>query len=145
MLFAVDVSVIDPSVLSVLEPITPIFQKVSVIVGGLFGVYLLLLVARIYYERKKVKLLKDIRYDLDQLNSHFGVCYSKYHHGAIRKAVNFFKRRVQHRLVKDQCSIHSFDDLGIIHKHKHKHKNRPKHTPIYKKINKQNVKTRSKK
>jgi len=54
----------------------PIIENVKVIVGGIFGLYVVLLGVRIYYERQKVSLLKDIRYDLDYLNKHYGLNYS---------------------------------------------------------------------
>jgi len=60
-----------------MEIIKPAMGTVSAIVGGLFGLYLIFVIVRFYYERKKVKLLKNIRYDLDQLNQHFNLPYSK--------------------------------------------------------------------
>ncbi len=58
--------VIDPAIL--LEPfaelIAPIVSQLSVIIGGVFGLYLLLILIRIYYERKKVSLLKRIHDDM---------------------------------------------------------------------------------
>jgi len=48
--------------------VQPFVTKVSILVGGIFGIYFLLLIVRIYYERKKVRVLMDIRYDLDQQN-----------------------------------------------------------------------------
>ncbi|MBS3127116.1 hypothetical protein J4228_03045 [Candidatus Woesearchaeota archaeon] len=60
----------------VLSGIQPFFSRLSVIVGGIFGIYVILIVIRIYYERKKLKVLQDIRYDLDQLNLHNNIPYS---------------------------------------------------------------------
>ncbi len=60
----------------VLSGIQPFFTRLSVIVGGIFGLYFILIVIRVYYERKKLKVLQDIRYDLDQLNLHNNIPYS---------------------------------------------------------------------
>lgn len=60
-----------------IDTIKPIIGFVSAIVGGLFGLYLIFIIARLYYERKKVRLLKNINYDLDYLNQHFNLPYSK--------------------------------------------------------------------
>ena len=51
----------------------PILEKVSLLVGGIFGIYVILAIMQVYRERKKVKLLQDIRNDLDLLTQHFGV------------------------------------------------------------------------
>ncbi|MBR9682932.1 hypothetical protein GOV03_00120, partial [Candidatus Woesearchaeota archaeon] len=59
-----------------MEVIQPAVGTISAIVGGLFGLYLIFIVARLYYERKKVKLLRNINYDLDYLNQHFNLPYS---------------------------------------------------------------------
>ncbi len=65
--------------------IQPLIKLAEYILGGLFGLYVLLVLIRIHYERKKVNLLKDIRFDLDNLSKHFGVS-----HSALRKG--FFAR-----------------------------------------------------
>jgi len=84
-----------PEMIEGLQPlvdlIQPLFLKASLLVGGIFGIYLLLLIARVHYERKKVKLLQDIRYDLDQLNSFHGIKTSKQKKGFFGKIVRFFK------------------------------------------------------
>lgn len=54
-----------------LQTVTPIIRKVSLVMGGIFGLYMVLILVRIYYERKHVRLLQDIRYDLDQINRKF--------------------------------------------------------------------------
>ena len=61
----------------IIEAVKPVMGIISALVGGLFGLYLLFILSRLYYEHKKVKLLKDMRYDLDYLNQHFGLPYSK--------------------------------------------------------------------
>ncbi len=79
-----------------MDLIQPFFVKASVILGGVFGVYLLLLIARVYYESKKVKILKDIRYDLDQMNMHKGIAFSKNKKGKINqfftKITGYFRK-----------------------------------------------------
>ena len=52
----------------IVNTVTPLITKLSLLVGGLFGIYLLLLIVRVYYERKNLKLLQDIRFLLDQQN-----------------------------------------------------------------------------
>ena len=59
----------------------PYITVVEYIIGGIFGLYFLLLLTRIYYERKKVNLLKDIRFDLDQLNQYYKVPHSAHRKG----------------------------------------------------------------
>jgi hypothetical protein len=49
------------------ELITPVVGQLSVILGGVFGLYILLILIRIYYERKKVSLLKRIHDDMHYL------------------------------------------------------------------------------
>ncbi len=68
---------LEPGLQLVTETLRPLFLKLSFAVGGLFGVYVILLAMRVMYERRQLKLLAAIRYDLDQLNQHFGVTYSK--------------------------------------------------------------------
>lgn len=65
-----------------MDVIVPVIGIASAIVGGIFGLYLIMLIIRAYYERKRYLVLKDIRYDLDYLNQHFGLPYSqkKPHH-----------------------------------------------------------------
>ncbi len=63
------------------EVIQPFVTWLKYLVGGLFGLYILLVLIRIRYERKKVNLLKDIKYDLDHLNKHFGVPHSAHRKG----------------------------------------------------------------
>ncbi len=67
------------------DVLQPVVSWLKYVVGGLFGLYILLVLLRIHYERKKVNLLKDIRFDLDNISKHFGVA-----HSAHRK--NFFGR-----------------------------------------------------
>lgn len=72
------------------QPIAAAFQilldKINVVVGGIFGLYLIFILFRIHHERQKVKLLKSILYNLDQLN--------KYHHLPIAKEKKGFWSRL---------------------------------------------------
>lgn len=75
-----------------LEPVAntilPMLTKLSVVVGGIFGLYVILIIIRIYYERKNMKILQDIRYDLDQLNKHYHIGYSETKKGFFRWATS---------------------------------------------------------
>lgn len=62
----------------VLQNFQPLFVKITLIFGGLFGLYIFVLILNVYYQRQKVRVLKDIRYDLDQQNMHYNLRYS--HH-----------------------------------------------------------------
>ena len=44
--------------------IAPILSTLSWVMGGVFGLYLILLLVRTYYEHKRVKILKEIRDDV---------------------------------------------------------------------------------
>ena len=84
----------------VIDLIRPFFLKLSVIVGGIFGLYVILIALRVYYERKNTILLQRILYDLDHHNQHYGIPSS-------RQKVGFF-----HRFFLD----------GIFSGHIHNHK-----------------------
>lgn len=86
-----------PALVPLIEYTSPIFKKISLLVGGIFGLYLILIITRIYYERKKVRLLKDIRYDLDNLNMHYGLRYSRLNRGLVRRTITSIKHRSQEK------------------------------------------------
>ena len=69
---------ISPELQPVMDIFQPFFAKLSLLAGGVLGIYLLLLLVRVYYERKKARILSDIKYDLDSLNESQGVTSSKY-------------------------------------------------------------------
>ena len=75
---------------ALLELFPPFFKKLSYLVGGIFGLYFLLLLIRIYFEQKNLKVLKDIRYDLDRLNEHYGLSYSHATRSRWKKIKNIF-------------------------------------------------------
>lgn len=76
---------IDSSLQPLVDTIQPFLKKVSVLVGGIFGLYLILILLRVHYERRSIKLLKDIRYDLDQLNMHYEISHSRESNGIFRR------------------------------------------------------------
>jgi len=114
-----------PEMIDGIQPLVdffqPIFVKASVIVGGIFGVYLLLLIARVYYERKKVKLLQDIRFDMDQLNMFHGIKTHKQRRGIVRGTFDFFKKKRREKKVAKEFSVDNDED-----KKHHKKKSRRK-------------------
>ena len=78
---AIDVLGLD----TLIQTVQPIIVKLSVLLGGVFGLYLILILVRVYFEHKKVKILKQIRFDLDQQNIHNNLLYSKKQKGPIKK------------------------------------------------------------
>lgn len=80
---------------AVLEPlittIQPYLVKLSLLVGGIFGLYLIIIILRVYYDRKTLRLLKDIRYDLDNLNKHFGAMSSDEKKGVFSRVAHYFR------------------------------------------------------
>ena len=75
--------------------IRPIFTKINVIVGGLFGLYIILIIIRAYYERKKLKVLQDIRFDIDQLNRHYHLPTSRSRKGPLQQFMaSLFRKRL---------------------------------------------------
>ena len=90
-------------VLSVFQPavdvIQPLLVKISLLVGGLFGIYVILLLARVYYERKKVNILEDIRYDLDHLNMYYNIGYSAARKGIFSQLIYNIKNHYSHKKI----------------------------------------------
>ncbi len=84
-LFAKQAIPIDSALQPLVETIRPVILQLSVILGGIFGLYLILILVRIYYERKNLKVLQAIRYDFDHLNEH-------YHIPSSRERVGWFRR-----------------------------------------------------
>ena len=76
---------------TLIEFIRPLFSKLSILVGGVFGLYFILILVRVYYERRKVKILEDIRYDLDRMNISKGLPYSRNRHKIIWGLIRWFK------------------------------------------------------
>tara|TARA_Y100000310_G_C20098467_1_gene541587 strand:- start:30 stop:497 length:468 start_codon:yes stop_codon:yes gene_type:complete len=84
----------------VFDTIQPFLRKLSFLVGGIFGLYLILILARVHYERKKVKLLEAIRYDLDRWNMHHGVTSSRQRKGIFKRIWSFFRHRSYDKEIK---------------------------------------------
>ena len=61
----------------VLETVRYIISSISYIIGGIFGVYLILLLVRWWQNRIMIRLLKDIKYNLDQQNRKLKLPHSK--------------------------------------------------------------------
>ena len=59
------------------ETIHSIISTASYIVGGIFGIYLILLVVRWWQNRLVIRLLRDIKYDLNQQNKKLKLPHSK--------------------------------------------------------------------
>ena len=76
---------LSPALEPIVNTIQPLLEKISVIIGGLFGLYIILVLLRVYYERKTLRLLNDIRYDLDHLNMHYELPHSRESNGIFRR------------------------------------------------------------
>lgn len=68
----------------------PLLEKVSLLVGGIFGIYVILTLMQFFRERKKIRLLQDIRNDLDLLTKHFGVKHSHPKRGIFQRLWGMF-------------------------------------------------------
>ncbi len=81
----------------VLELVRPFFIRLSVLVGGIFGLYVILVAFRVYYERKSLRTLEAIRYDLDALNESMGIDSSRHRkhilHHIVGIGKNIFKKK----------------------------------------------------
>ena len=84
---------IAPDLQPLIDIVQPFFSQLSLLLGGIFGIYILLLLVRIYYERKHVRILDDIRYDLDQQNKQSGVSTSQQRLRGLRKIFAAIKRK----------------------------------------------------
>ena len=119
-----------PESIDLMQPLIdffqPIFVKASLVVGGIFGIYLILLIARVHYERKKVKLLQDIRFDLDQLNMYHGIKTHKQKFGFFKGIFEFFRRKRREKRVAKEFGSNG-DEEKRHHKKKHKHKHKHRH------------------
>jgi len=76
-----------------IEFIQPLLAKMSVVVGGIFGLYLILILVRVYYEKRKVELLKGIQFNLDQLNKKYNLKTHKERINLKRKLWNYLTKR----------------------------------------------------
>jgi hypothetical protein len=76
-----------------LDTLQPIITTLRWVLGGVFGIYLILIIVRIYYERKKVAILKDIRYDLEQQNIHQGIPFSSQKKRTFKKMIARLRKK----------------------------------------------------
>ena len=97
-----------PEVIEGIQPlidlVQPVFLKLSFLVGGIFGLYLILILVRIHYERKKVRILQDIRYDLDKLNMSRGVKSSRQRKGFFGRIFESLKRKSRDKKINKEFS-----------------------------------------
>ena len=89
----------DAVFLPLFETIRPLFVKLSFVIGGIFGATLLLVVVRIYYEHKTLKMLKAIKFDLDQANKTAGIRYSSQKKGIIDNLFDYWKTHSHNRAL----------------------------------------------
>ena len=99
----------DALFLPLIEVVRPLFVKLSFVVGGIFGATVFLIFARVYYDRKTVKLLKAIKFDLDQMNKHAGIRYSYEPGGFYQRLIAYLEDRAHRKALKQ------------LHKMKRKH------------------------
>lgn len=76
----------------VLNTFQPLISELILVLGGIAGLYLIMVIARVFYERKKVKLLTKILYDLDHMNMHHGIKCSRDKKTLIQKIITFFRK-----------------------------------------------------
>jgi len=84
-----------------LSNIQPLLTKLSVVVGGIFGLYFILIIVRVYYERRKVKILEDIRYDLDRLNDSRGISYSAQRRRLLGRVMTYISKYASKSVNKE--------------------------------------------
>ncbi len=71
------------------DALQPLIEKVGIFLGGVFSLYFILTLIQILNERKKIRLLKDIRNDVDLLTKHFGVKHSHDKRNIFRRIFGF--------------------------------------------------------
>ncbi len=71
------ISLINSEAIELIGPIggivTKLTELIQVLVGGIVGLYMILIILRWYEARKLSRILKDIRDDVRKLNRHFGI------------------------------------------------------------------------
>lgn len=61
-------SALDLALTSIAQAMPVYIQKIQVLVGGIFGLYLIFLIIRYFHDKKQLKLLKDIKLEIANLN-----------------------------------------------------------------------------
>ena len=129
-----------PEMIDGLQPLVdlvqPVFLKASILVGGIFGLYLILILVRIHYERKKIKILQDIRYDLDKMNMSRGVKSSRQRKGFFGRMIEKIKRILRNKKMTKEF-YHEEEPEEVLE--------RPKKRPIEIKITRNSTKQDNKK
>jgi len=82
--------------------VNPFVGRVILLLGGIVGVYIVILILRLNYERKKYRILKHILYDLDQLNIHYGIKTSRENKGMIHRLI----RKIIRKVKKESKELH---------------------------------------
>tara|TARA_Y100000034_G_scaffold20758_2_gene23819 strand:- start:6486 stop:6767 length:282 start_codon:yes stop_codon:yes gene_type:complete len=82
--------------LQILEPIIgPLNQFIGIIqylVGGIFGLYLILVILRWYESRRLASMMRDVKDQLVALNTHFGV---KVKERPVKSKINQIKKAMK--------------------------------------------------
>ena len=88
------VDVINMTLPAIIEPVRSAIGTVSYIVGGIFGIYMILLVVRWWQNRIVIRLLKDIKYNLEQQNKKQKLPHSKemFHSKVYKKFAGIFEK-----------------------------------------------------
>ena len=92
---------LDAVFLPLIDIVRPLFVKLSFVVGGIFGAYIILIIIRVYYERKTVKLLKAIKFNLDESNKFHGIRYSSQRTGFFQKIREYFAERNNRKAMQE--------------------------------------------
>ncbi len=57
----------------IIGPLNHLMGVLQYLVGGIFGLYLILVILRWYESRRLATLMRDVKSELKALNKHFGV------------------------------------------------------------------------
>lgn len=100
---------LDPTLLiiQVMDKIQPLILHLSLLVGGIFGLYLIMTISKIYFDRKNNRLLQDIRFDLDQLNKHHGLRYSEHNRTSFEKIIDSLKQSFHHKKALKEFALYN--------------------------------------
>jgi hypothetical protein len=82
------------------ETIRPLFVKLSFVVGGIFGAYVILIILRVYYEHRNLKMLKAIKFNLDQSNKAAGIRYSSQKKGIMDNFLEYWRAHSHSKALK---------------------------------------------
>ena len=91
-----------PGSQQLVDTIQSLLTKLSFFAGGLFGLYVILLFVRMHYERKKIKLLEDLRNDVDKLTIHFGIKHAHPTKNIFKRVLHFFLPEAEEQTKKSK-------------------------------------------